>query len=292
MGMGGGKGGPPIPNTSSDVPDRRQLSFWRQISALRRATPTWFGLILGAVALAITAALWAILTAGEPESRFFNPLAVPSPGEAWDNLGPLYDRDLIGGIMASLKRVVLGFGLATVVGVLTGVIAASFRPFEAFMRPLVLFGRSVPIAALIPLMVVLFGIEDQGKILFLYVAIVPFVFSDTVAAVLTIPERYVDTARTLGASRFQIIRKVLVPLAAPDIVTGLRFLFGLSFGYIMLAEAIAAKSGLGFMIMISRRLSKPEHVFILLIVIALLAYIIDRLLLELQRGFFPYRSDL
>ena len=82
--------------------------------------------------------------------------------------------------------------------------------------------------------------------MFIFLAIVPFVFSDTMKAVSLVPERYVETAQTLGASQLaDHLRKVLVPLALPDIITSIRFQFGLALGYIMLAEAIDAPAGLG-----------------------------------------------
>ena len=276
-----------------EAPRPRTLTVWHHLAALRRETPITVGLMLGALCLLIAFGVWSWLTAGPVEQRIVSPNAIPSPSEAWAELVPLYQRGLIEAIFATLQRVVYGFGLAIFVGVTVGIAAASFRPLQAFLRPLVLFGRSIPLAALIPLTLVLFGISDKQKIMFIFIATVPFIFSDTVAAILTIPERYVDTARTLGASRFQIIRKVLVPLAVPDMVTGIRFLFGLAFGYIMLAESINAKAGLGYLIYLSQtRGGKPEHVFLLLIIIALLAYVIDRMLLFFQRGLFPYRQDL
>src|SRR5690606_16623226 len=109
---------------------------------------------------------------------------------------------------------------------------------------------------------------------------------------MAIHERYVETAQTLGASPRQIVVKVLVPLALPDVYTALRSLFGLAFGYIMLAELVDAKHGLGHLINISQRRGATEDIFLILIVIAMLAFGIDRLLVVLQRGLFPYRRDV
>ena len=109
-------------------------------------------------------------------------------------------------------------------------------------------------------------------------------------AVVNIQTRYVETAQTLGASSRQVIAKVLIPLALPDIFSSLRSLFGLAFGYIMLAELVNAKFGLGFLLMTSQRRALTEHIFAILILIGLLAFGIDRLLLWFQRGFFPYRE--
>jgi ABC-type nitrate/sulfonate/bicarbonate transport system permease component len=84
---------------------------------------------------------------------------------------------------------------------------------------------------------------------------------------------------------------VLIALALPDIYNSLRNLFGLAFGYIMLAELVNAKHGLGYLLMTSQRRGLTEHIIAILIVIGLLAYGIDRVLYAFQRGFFPYRTS-
>ena len=144
-----------------------------------------------------------------------------------------------------MRRVLIGFGLAIAVGVPLGVLAASWRVFEAGGAPFALFGRNVPIAALIPLTLMWFGIDETQKVMFIFIACVPFVYSDAVTAIAGVPDRYVETAQTLGASQLQIVAKVLVPLAMPEIYNSLRQLFGLAFGYIMLAEVVNSEYGLG-----------------------------------------------
>ena len=170
-----------------------------------------------------------------------------------------------------------------------GIVAGSWRVVEAAGAPLALFGRNLPVAALIPLTILWFGIDEAQKTMFIFIACVPFVYSDAVAAVASVPERYVETAQTLGATSSQIVRKVLVALALPDIYNSLRHLFGLAFGYIMLAELINAQHGLGYLLMTSQRRGLSEHIILILIIIGLLAYGIDRLLFFFQRGLFPYR---
>jgi ABC-type nitrate/sulfonate/bicarbonate transport system permease component len=262
-------------------------------ATLRQEPPPWLGKLLGLACLLVVLFVWFLLTIGDtPDARAVPQLLLPSPGETFGATGALIERNLLDSIIATLMRVIIGFAAATIVGVGTGVLAASFRGFNAFLNPLVLFGRSLPLAALLPLTVVWFGIEETQKQMFIYIAAVPFVFSDTVKAISLVPQRYVETAETLGASRFHIITKVLFPLALPDIVTGLRFLFGLSLGYIMLAEVINANAGLGFLINQGDRLSKTDHTFLLLIVIGILAYVIDWTIRFLQRHAFPYRKDL
>jgi NitT/TauT family transport system permease protein len=190
-----------------------------------------------------------------------------------------------------MRRVLLGFGLAVIVGVPLGIVAGAWRVFDAASAPLALFGRNVPVAALIPLTILWFGIEETQKVMFIFIACVPFVFSDAVRAVVSVPERYVETAQTLGASSFQIVWKVLVALSLPDIYKSLRALFGMAFGYIMLAELINAEHGLGYLLSTSQRRGLSEHIILILLVIGALAYGIDKFLLFIQRGLFPYRGD-
>jgi ABC-type nitrate/sulfonate/bicarbonate transport system permease component len=218
---------------------------------------------------------------------------LPSPGETAAKVPAVFgERRLVANTLVTLGRVCFGFGLAALVGVPLGVLAACFPAVRAFVAPLTIFGRNIPVAALIPLTFFFFGIGEFQKVMFLFIASVAFVLSDTTAAVLDVPERYVDTARTLGASRFQIILKVLVPLAAPAIFNSLRLLFGIAFGYVMLAEVVKLggdTGGLGDLINVSQRRGEREPILIVLVVIPLIAYAIDRLLWWLQCDLFPHR---
>jgi NitT/TauT family transport system permease protein len=249
--------------------------------------------LVGAGALVVVILLWAALTFGAtPESRIVSPVVLPSPLEVIGSLKSLItERALFESIAATLWRVVLGFGLAVVIGVPLGILAGSWRVLDAAAAPLALFGRNVPIAALIPLTILWFGIGETQKVMFIFIACAPFVFSDSVNAIVAVNQGYIDGAATLGASSRQIIGKVLVPLALPDIYNSLRNLFGLAFGYIMLAELINAKYGLGYLLSTSQRRGLTEHIILILVVIGLLAFGIDRMLQYFQRGLFPYRES-
>lgn len=273
---------------ATETPRREPWRF-----ALRREPTILWRVFLGGAFILFALGAWYILTAGEiVEERIFAPHELPQLGDVLASFpGLVEDRALFQSIASTLTRVFLGFGLAIIVGVPLGILAAAWRPLHAFMAPLVLFGRNIPIAVLIPLSMLMFGIDEGQKIIFIFTACVPFVFSDAAAAVMGIHQRYVETAQTLGASSPQIIRKVLVPLALPEIYTGLRYLFGLAFGYIMLAELVNAEHGLGHLISISQRRSATADIFMILFIITALAFAIDRLLAFFQKGLFPYRND-
>jgi NitT/TauT family transport system permease protein len=267
------------------------VSF-RDLMTLRADPPPMVRRGLGALGVLLVVLVWWLLTLGATaESRVISPVLLPSPGEVLRSIPGLFsERDLIASTVATLKRVLSGFGLAIIIGVPLGILAGSYRLFEAITGPLSLFARNIPVAVLIPLTILWFGIDETQKTMFIFIATAPFVFFDAARAVIDVHERYVETAQTLGASSRQIITKVLIALALPDIYSSLRSLFGLAFGYIMLAELVNAKYGLGYLLMSSQRRGLTEHIFAILILIGLLAYGIDRLLLFFERGLFPYRQ--
>jgi NitT/TauT family transport system permease protein len=258
--------------------------------SLRVPPPGNIRRLLGLTGLSAVVLLWWVVTRGEIENRFISPVILPSPLEVIRSFPALLnERALVQSVAATLKRVLLGFGLAILVGVPLGIAAGAWRVVESTGAPLALFGRNLPVAALIPLTILWFGIDEAQKVMFIFIACVPFVYSDTVRAITGVPDRYVETAQTLGASPNQIVSKVLVALALPDIYDSLRHLFGMAFGYIMLAELINAKYGLGYLLMTSQRRALSEHIILILIIIGLVAFGIDRFLFWLQRGLFPYR---
>jgi ABC-type nitrate/sulfonate/bicarbonate transport system permease component len=264
----------------------------RGLLTLRAEPPAIVRRSLGVLGVLVLIAVWWALTYGDPpESRAVSPVLLPSPMEVLRSVPVLFtERALLESVFATLKRVLSGFGLAILVGVPLGIVAGAYRMFDAMTGPVSLFARNIPVAVLIPLTILWFGIDETQKTMFIFIATAPFVFFEAARAVWGVHDRYVETAQTLGASQHQVVMKVLIPLAMPHIFASLRNLFGLAFGYIMLAELVNAKHGLGFLLMNSQRRALTEHIFAILILIGLLAYGIDRVLLWFQRGLFPYRE--
>ncbi len=278
--------------------------WWR---TLRADPPFLIRMGISFTAIAVVFFVWWLLTRGDtPDQRFISPSKLPSPGDVFFSydkyLGSevvvkhtfqeLRERGLTEGIVATLRRVMTGIAWASLFGIGLGVLAASYRALAAALAPIVIFLRSIPMGAMLPLSLVLFKTGEHQKEMFIFFAVLPFVFSDVLAAVSAVPQRYIETAETLGASRFQIIRKVLFPLALPEIVTSLRFQIGLALGYVTLAEAINPQTGLGALINISQGEGRTVEMYLLLFVIALLAFAIDYSIRFFQRGLFPYRKDL
>jgi NitT/TauT family transport system permease protein len=229
----------------------------------------------------------------EAEERIVSPINLPSPQETFSSFPQLWsERGLLANAAITLKRVFMGFCLAVAVAVPLGVMAGCFSPVEAFLSPLIIFGRNIPIAALIPLSMIMFGVDEMQKVMFIFVACVAFILADTATAIKEVGSQYVDTAYTLGAGRWQVIVKVLTPLAMPSVFNSLRLLFGLAFGYIMLAESIkmaGEEGGLGHLINVSQRRGPREHIYLIILIIPAVALVIDRLLYWIQRELFPHR---
>jgi ABC-type nitrate/sulfonate/bicarbonate transport system permease component len=252
---------------------------------------------IGAAMVGLILLVWWLLTRGDATTAIVSPGRLPSPGGVIGSTGKLVENDLETHVWATMKRILTGVSWAAIVGIGLGVLASSYRAVTAAVGPIVVFLRSIPMGALFPLVLLIaVGDAERQKTTFVFLAVVPFVFSDTFASIASVPQRYVETAQTLGATRFQIIRKVLFPLALPDIITSLRFQFGLALGYIMLVETNEMQQGgLGALLWTTQRsyaADSMERVYMLLFVITALAFGLDHLIRFFQRGFFPYRSDL
>ena len=260
---------------------------------IRTSIPQWQSIVLGIVCLAACLASWWMLTRGPAEERVVSPVMLPSPAETFDTFRTLwFDRELTRNTITTLKRVVLGFALAVAVGVPLGVLAGCFSRIQALLAPLIIFGRNIPLAALIPLTFFMFGIGELQKTMFIFFACVAFIIADAARSIKDVGMRYIDTAYTLGANRRHVVLKVLVPLAMPSIFNSLRLLFGLAFGYIMLAELIKfgdEVGGLGQLILISQRRGPREHIYLIVLIIPVIALVIDRIFFWMQRELFPYR---
>jgi ABC-type nitrate/sulfonate/bicarbonate transport system permease component len=281
----------PFPDGLS-APDSGRVAIRRL--ALRRDLPAWQAVVMGLAGIFACAALWWFVTRGAPEERILSPsTGLSSPAETFASFHSLwFDRAFTRNLVTTLGRLALGFGLATLVGVPLGVLCGCFPRVQAFFLPMTLFGRNIPVAALIPLTFSLFGIGEAQKVMFIFIACVAFVVWDTTRAIQEVGSQYIDTAYTLGAGTWQTIGKVLLPLALPSVFNSMRLIFGLAFGYIMLAEVVkfgGETGGLGDLINISQRRGPREHVVLILLIIPVVALFIDRLFFTIQAELFPYR---
>jgi len=263
------------------------LWSWR----IRQPIHRGWGWALGVLPILLTLALWAALTHGEAEERVISPVILPNPFEVAGSLHSLwFDRAFSRSAVTSLVRVVVGFAIGVVIVLPVGIGMASCEPIRAAFRPMALLLGYLPIPAVVPLTLSLFGIGELQKVMFLAIAFFVYLLPLVVKAIDDVDAVYLQTAFTLGANTAQAVYKVLVPIAWPDIFQALRNGFGVGWGYILLAEMVAAEQGLGNLIIVSQRRGPREHIYLVLIAITLIAFVTDRLWARAGRRLFPYRE--
>jgi len=254
-------------------------------------------ILCGLVPIVLLIAFWWLLTRGIPENRIIGPTILPSPVEVVRSLSDLLgssdqdNRSLLDHIGLSLRRVALGFLVGLCVSLPIGILMAAFGSARATFSPIVTASGYIPIATLVPLTMSWFGLDESQKVVFLALAFTIFLLPMVIRAVDAVPDVYLRTAYTLGATRWHIIRRVLVPVALPDIWHSMRLAFGIGWSYLVLAEVVVKTGGLGDLIDTARRRAMSGRVYLVIIIITLIAWIADLLWERLGALIFPYRRS-
>jgi NitT/TauT family transport system permease protein len=263
----------------------------RDFFQIRGTTSYGGAIILGAIPLALLVGFWWYLTRGAVEERIISPVTLPSPAEVIAAVPSLLTRGhLFEGIVASFKRVGIGFLIATAIALPLGVAMGSLGKIKAMFTPFQIIGGYLPIAALVPLTLSWFGTGEEQKYFFLAIAFFVYLLPLVVESMDKVDEVYVQTAYTLGADKWQLIRKVLFPIAMYDIWQAMRLAFGVGWTYIILAEIVFSDAGLGQIITIAQRRGPREYMYLVIIVIALLAWLTDKLWGLIGNWLFPYKK--
>lgn len=220
-------------------------------------------------------------------AHFFPRIFLPSPADTFKSLWELLvSGKFFKALFISFLRIGVATALAVTVGALIGALIGKSRYAAAILRPIIQPARYLPLTALLPLLILWFGIGETMKVFFLFTGIV-FYFIPLVAnAIQTAPIEYIDVARGLGATERQLIKKVMWPHALPQIFDGLIVINGMGWTYVILAEIVNAKNGLGYLINIAGRLQRSDEVFAGLILISLVAIASDRFLSFIRHKYF------
>jgi NitT/TauT family transport system permease protein len=251
----------------------------------REPIPKSLYLILALSSFAFILIIWSILTYG----GFVDSLFLPSPGrvfkagvDLFSELGFTID------ILNSVYRVMMGFVIAAVIGVPIGLIMGTFKVAEAFTEPVVGFIRYMPASAFIPLFILWLGIGDIEKIAIIFVGSFFQLVLMVAVVAKNVHKDMLETAYTLGAKRFQVIRKVLLPASLPGIVDTLRIIVGWAWTYIIVAELVASASGIGYMIISSQRMLRTGNIIFGILTIGMLGLITDFFFKWLYNKLFPW----
>jgi NitT/TauT family transport system permease protein len=186
--------------------------------------------------------------------------------------------------------VFMGFAIASAVAIPLGLLMGTFPPVKHFLAPLVDPLRFLPISALVPLFLVWFGIEEAMKIMLLFVGIVVYLLPLVVEAVENVDDVYLQTATTLGASRWQLVRHVLIPGSLPAIGEAMRVMNGIGWTYVILAEIVNARYGLGHLITVAGKRSHVDQIFAGVIVILVIGVITDWMIRIVNNRLFSWKA--
>ncbi len=260
---------------------------------IRERIPPWLAWLLGVIPVALLLAVWLAATGGaEPEARMISPTILPSPGEVVRSFpGLWFDRAVSRNLAVSFLRVAEGFLLAVAIVFPLGLLMGSFTKVRAAFMPLAVFGAYLPIPTLVPLTLSLFGTGELQKVVFLALAFGIYLLPQIVGAVDAVDDIYLKTAYTLGASRAQAVRQVLLPVAWPRIFESLRLGFGVGWSYILLAEMVDIGKGLGGIIITSQRRGPREHIYLVLVLIVAVAFVTDKLWVAIGNRLFPWQES-
>lgn len=242
---------------------------------------------------AITIALLLLVWWGATQLELVSPVFLPSPFAVAEKALKVatvgyVDATLWHHLAASLGRVALATVLAIAVGIPVGLAIGASPIGRGIFDPLLEFLRPIPPLAYLPLIVIWLGIGETSKVVVIAIAMLAPIALSTAAGVRSASRERINAARTLGATKGQVLRHVVLPSALPNIFTGLRIALGAGWTTLVAAELIAATEGLGFMIQSAAQFLVTDVVIMGIFVIAAIAFAIEIVLRRLERVFVPW----
>jgi NitT/TauT family transport system permease protein len=241
--------------------------------------------ILGAAFFLFFVALWALVTFGGVIDAMFlkDPLYTLRAGvQLFREFGFVKD------VGVTVFRVVGGFILAAIVAVPLGILMGAFKPVEAFLEPFVSFARYLPASAFIPLLILWAGVGEAQKLSVIFIGSVFQVILMVAVIVGSTRRDLVEAAYTLGADGKGIVRRVMLPGAAPQIAETLRLVLGWAWTYVIVAELVGAESGIGHMIMDSQRLLDTGQMIFGILCIGVIGLVSDLLFKWANQRLYPW----
>ncbi|PWC19922.1 lipid kinase [Brenneria roseae subsp. roseae] len=189
---------------------------------------------------------------------------------------------------ASLSRLAIGLGVSSLAGLCLGIAAGVFPLFRASLSPLMTVLSMIPPLAILPILFIVFGLDELSKVMLIVIGITPVLARDLEQRAREIPPELLIKAQTLGANSWTLVLRVVLPQLLSRLLVSLRLMLGSAWLFLISAEAISATAGLGYRIFLVRRYMAMDVILPYVVWITLLAWLMDYALRLLNRYFFPW----
>jgi sulfonate transport system permease protein len=220
------------------------------------------------------------------------PTVAPAPTSVARTAVELWDSGVLGPDLAiSLTRSAIGLALGLAVGITAGILGGLLRSGEYLLNGIVQVFNTIPLLAVLPVMIVWFGIEELPKVLIIaFGAFVPM-YLNLFAAIRGVDQRLIEMARTTGAGRARLVTRVLLPGSLPGFLVGLRFSLAYSVLGLVAAETVNADAGLGYLITQAQTYLQTDQVFVGLVIYSILGLVADQVVRVLERVLLRWRPS-
>lgn len=259
--------------------------FW----GIRQEFPKRLAAVLVLSSLVVPLLLWTMVShlGWVPEIFLPTPEAVLKAG-----LQMFVENNLLVDILTSSLRVFAGFVVAAVIGVPMGLAMGTFSSLDSLLAPIVGTVRYMPVTAFVPLIVIWVGLGEPSKILIIMLGVVLYNALMVSDAVKFIPNEMINVAYTLGATRRDVVFKVIIPAVFPSVLDTLRVNISAAWNFLVIAELVAAQNGLGFRIIQAQRFLQTDKVLFCIAIIGLIGLVIDYCLKWLSQKLTPWADQV
>ncbi|BAY58130.1 MULTISPECIES: ABC transporter permease [Leptolyngbya] len=242
--------------------------FW----SIRQGFPRRLSALIVMISLAVPLLLWSLIS----YAQVVPPMFLPTPtAVVQSGIEMFINNDLISDVLTSCGRVLAGFVVAALIGVPMGIAMGTFYSMESLFAPFVGTVRYMPVTAFVPLIVIWLGLGEESKILIITLGVVLYNAIMIADAVKFIPSEMINVAYTLGATRRDVLFRVIVPATFPSVLDTLRVNISGAWNYLVIAELVAAQTGIGFRIIQAQRYLQTEKVLFCILLIGLIGLAID-----------------
>ena len=270
-------------NPIGEKPVRRRAKAW----VIRGELSSRTVVILAAIGLCTPFLAWWLYTA----LGFADPIFMPGPGAVLERIWHWWNNDgLLNDIGISVYRVMAAFLISAAIALPMGLYMGTYRPVRATLEPLIDFIRYMPAVAFIPLVMLWVGIDESSKILIIFIGTFFQMVLMVTEDVRRVPMAQIEAAQTMGATRGEIIKLVILPSARPALLDTLRITVGWAWTYLVVAELVAANSGLGYAILRAQRYMHTDKIFAGILLIGLIGLLTDQAFRWIGRRAFHWQK--